>query len=160
MRLNQLGLTWKLQSEGSTRVVYLQGVVDERADFTALAQMVTGPVTFDMEQVVRISSFGAQQWIRFISTVDQQGPHTLRRCSPVTVAQLNMLPNFAGGAKVISVMAPFICLETDQEYLEEVPIENGAPKMPAAKNPQTGQDLRFDDTPQRYFSFLSAVVTA
>ena len=113
-------LEWTVDPTASHRTICLKGAIDVNAHLEALEATVTAPTWFDLAEVVRINSLGAQQWTHFMAQIDGVGPHHLKRCSPCIVDQVSMIANFKGSAHIDSVMAPYFCPRCDCERLVEV----------------------------------------
>jgi hypothetical protein len=153
-------------AEGSLRVqstlrgplcyMQLSGIVDERFDPEALVQQATGNrLVLNLKGVQRLTSFGVREW----SAAMKQLSGKIERiywveCSPAVVSQLNMVANFAGGAQVLSVQAPFYCegCGTDTEIRCDL-ADGKAPLPENVPCPKCGKTMEFDDDPDSYFGF-------
>jgi len=71
------------------------------------------------------------------------------------VAQLNMITNFRGDAKIRSVLAPYHCPTCDQEHDAVIELEGKADVSPALQLPcpTCGNPMEFDELPDSYLAF-------
>ena len=145
---------WEILHEGGQQVVLLRGPLNENSHLHEIAAQIAGPTVFDLEGIDRINSCGVREWILFMEQVRQSGQHTLRRCSPPIVGQLNMICNFKGiTCTVQSVMAPFACAACGVERAAEIAITGANIKVPQFACEQCGQAMEFDEVEERYFLF-------
>ncbi|CAN5755866.1 hypothetical protein BH11MYX2_BH11MYX2_03000 [soil metagenome] len=64
----------------------------------------------DLGGITFMTSFGVRQWLRSMAAIPPTVTHLyLLRCPTIIVDQLNMILNFGGRAKILSLAAPFIC---------------------------------------------------
>ncbi|HEY8210812.1 MAG TPA: hypothetical protein VIG99_25185 [Myxococcaceae bacterium] len=113
-------------------------------------------VLIDLANVERINSCGVRDWIRFAQRLEAAGNNLyLLRCSPVVVAQLNMVRNFCGEkGQVLSFQAPYFCPNCDEERTETFPAAQVAVgTSPDAVCPTCKGPMEFDDLPDLYFGF-------
>ena len=144
---------------GRTTVLAVAGLVDER--FGGFGEIAEGArtIVIDVSRLVQITSFGVQRWLEANELV----PPTVKDmyllgCPPYFVDQLNMVFNFAGRAKVLTVEAPYTCLACGAEVTEVVDLlatRTRAERSEAqAGCGRCGHDLTFDEPPETYFSFV------
>jgi hypothetical protein len=153
------GMQWEIDAQGEKTRVAIVGAVDEDADFGALTRNLNGTgskLVFDLERLTRINSCGVREWVNFIrglkSTIE------LEKCSPPFVAQMNMITNFVGGAKVRSIVAQFVCQNCGHEQSVVFDVASKmVPDLSTRKCEKCGQTtLEFDDVPESYFAFLES----
>ena len=133
--------------------VYFKGVLDERAEFTGLAERLRGDIVFDLEGVQRITSAGVCRWSSFLKSITNFRTLTFECCSPPVVTQLNLSRTFGQGAEVASFFAPYVCEATGEERLRLLRVAELDPASPPTFE-DSGDIFELDDTPQRYFAFL------
>ena len=140
--------------------IALTGVIDESASLPELLPQTPGRLRIDLAGVTFINSLGVREWIRFLATAAQAGVAVeLARVSEPLIQQLNMIVAARGQAEVLSFYAPYAC---DACGREESLLIDLAPnraalargEAPAAKCPECGSAMAFNDFPQRYFLFL------
>lgn len=149
-------LVWKIH-DGEVTIVSLNGAVDEDANFAPLLEHLRskGHVRFDLSGVARINSCGVREWVNFIRALPQNCDIELEKCTPTVVSQLNMISNFAGAARVISVHAPFVCDSCGSEEDMLVDVAGGqVPELEEARCRSCGGVMEFDDVRESYFAFL------
>lgn len=149
-------LSWDIRNDGPPRELILAGDIDEDSDFASLLTALGDDCVLSLEKIARINSTGVRAWLQFMKEA-RAGGHklTLRDCSVVIVNQLNIISDFAQGAEVVSVFAPYVCPECDAVTqrlitMAEDPREQVASGIPC---PECGDEMEFDDFPEHYFSF-------
>jgi hypothetical protein len=141
-------------------VVELYGDFDETADLRELAGSLQGAVALDLGGIRRINSAGVREWIEFVRNLPEVTELRLVGCSKVSVAQLNIIDNFRGPARVESFWAPYCCqwCGNEREILLEAKQATGVrPRLPTAPPVvcACGQVMELDELPDRYFLFLA-----
>jgi len=109
--------------------------------------------------VRRINSSGVREWVNFIRDLSTTAEITLSHCRPVIVAQLNMIFNFGGKARVTSFYAPYACSRCDREEEMLVSLEahfagRDFALMPEFRCSGCGGSMQFDEVAERYLVFL------
>jgi hypothetical protein len=141
-------------------VVELFGDFDETADLRELASALHGPVAIDLGGIRRINSAGVREWIEFVRNLPEVSELRLIGCSKVSVAQLNLIENFRGPARVESFWAPYSCTcGNEREILLEA---HDAAQVVRTRVPSPppvvcacGRVMELDELPDRYFLFLA-----
>jgi hypothetical protein len=136
--------------------LHLAGRIDENADLAALSSEIPAAgATLDLSELTRINSIGVREWMDFVAAAGDR-PLTLERCAPVFVDQLNAIANFAGAAKIASVMAAFECIEHGDVKLVEALItdlrKNQWPATPRCPHCQT--EMAPTQERELYYRFL------
>ena len=119
--------------------------------------VAAGQVTLDLSRVNRISSAGVREWISLLKNLQAAGVRVrLVNLAVVVVSQLNMISNFAAGASVGSVQAPFFCEACDRHETKLFLVDPTLEAAVAATYPCSGcgKRLEFDDLPERFLAFL------
>lgn len=138
-------------------VVNLEGVIDENFDFQKVLGGISGKTLFiNCEKVKKINSIGVKAWISFFQDFNKVNEVTYQNMSIVLVEQLNSVMNFACGAKIESIMAPFMCPDCGHESSSQLTVDflRRSTTIADAKCPNCGSLAEFDDMPEEYFSFL------
>jgi anti-anti-sigma regulatory factor len=150
-------LVFEAAEQGSVVMAQLAGVINEDNLLEERLTATKGKgVLIDLANVERINSCGVRDWIRFAQRLEAAGNNLyLLRCSPVVVAQLNMVRNFCGEkGQVLSFQAPYFCPNCDEERTETFPASNvAAGTSPDATCPTCKGPMEFDDLPDLYFAF-------
>ena len=145
--------------EGDVVLVTLGGQVDEHfagfGDFGDARSAV-----LDVSALTRMTSFGVRQWLRAIEAL----PRTLEQvyllgCPTFFVDQINMVLNFGGAGKILSIVAPFLCTMCGVEAGEVIDVlgERAALAiggLALRECSRCGGRLELDETPESYFAFL------
>ena len=148
------------KSTGEASIVHVAGLVDEHfAGFgVAAGQKV---LVIDVSAMTRMTSFGVRQWLKAMDALPKTITDLyLLGCPTFFVDQLNMVLNFGGAGKVLTVIAPYTCPSCGAESGEQVDVlaeratlaKGGVPEKDCQK---CGGKLEFDETPESYFSFVT-----
>jgi len=150
-------LVFEAAERGSVVMAQLVGVINEDNSLEERLTSTRGKgVLIDLASVERINSCGVRDWIRFAQRLEAAGNALyLFRCSPVVVAQINMVRNFCGDkGQVVSFQAPYFCPNCDEERTETFPSEKMSQgTSPSATCPTCKGPMEFDDLPDLYFAF-------
>jgi hypothetical protein len=147
-------LTWK-QEPGKERFE-LAGEITEESDFAPLVQSLPSASTLDLAEVRRINSCGVREWLNFVTALSKAGKQiVLERCSVPMVAQMNMITNFRGEARVVSIFAPYHCPSCDEDHDKLIDLAgNNEPELEGAVPcPKCGEGMEFDELPESYLAF-------
>jgi ABC-type transporter Mla MlaB component len=155
----QSSFTWELFHEEDATRVALSGEITEDSDFGALlSQLSTPAVIVDLADVKRINSCGVREWINFVNALSASSHSlALERCSVAIVNQLNMISNFRGNGRVLSVLAPYFCPRCDKERSRLIDLTAGSATNieDSIPCPTCGSAMEFDDLPEHFLSFNS-----
>lgn len=144
---------------GDAALVAVSGMVDELfPGFGDLADVRVAVI--DLGGITFMTSFGVRQWLRSMAAIPASATHLyLLRCPTIIVDQLNMILNFGGRAKILSLAAPFICSacsasskEVIDVLAEGVSIQRGELGPRSCK--RCGATLVLDDDIESYFACL------
>src|ERR1700733_6285485 len=146
-----------LVTAGDAALVSVSGLVDERfLGFGDIGPMKT--CVINVSGMTRMTSFGVRQWLKAMDALPKSiSDLYLLGCPTFFVDQLNMVLNFGGASKILTVGAPYPCPSCGGESGEtiDVPAERanlakgGLPEKECAR---CGGRLEFDETPESYFA--------
>jgi anti-anti-sigma regulatory factor len=142
--------------DGAATRVAISGEFTENANFSELLGAQTPAIVLDLSGVRRINSCGVREWVHLVEALKHSGRSVeLERCSVPFVAQLNMIVNFSGGARVRSFYAPYLCPNCNTEHAELCEMPDSAPPTVRefSKCPSCGSVSEFDDIPYAYLAF-------
>ncbi|MCA9580587.1 MAG: STAS domain-containing protein [Myxococcales bacterium] len=149
------GLDWKRSESGDWVVLDIGGSISEASDFGALLEAAGPKVRLDLKGLKRINSSGVREWMRFITSLANGREIELHHVSPPFVQQLNIVANFAGGSKIVSVMLPYVCDACGHEEERVLEVAGSAPaELPEIQCGECDEAMAFDDIPDSYFGFL------
>ena len=151
-------LEWMIETKEELTCVKLMGPINEDSDFVGLLRLLSSSpwVRMDLAGVPRINSCGVREWVNFVRELPEGLNFELENCSPSIINQVNMISNFVGTAKILSVQAPFVCPECTFEARFELQVQQGlAPDLPTMSCPQCSSMMEFDDLEDSYFFFLT-----
>lgn len=156
-------LSWRIREQHGFTVVELSGELNETADFASVRERLKGPVVLHMGGVRRINSGGVREWVNIMRDLSSTSMDvTPTHCTPVIVAQLNMIYSFCGKARVLSFYAPYACSRCDHEEEKLIYVQTHFPthdftRMPAFHCSVCGENMEFDEIVERYLGFLKQV---
>lgn len=140
------------KSEGKN-VVFLHGVIDEDTVFDEI-QKLEGPIILNFKDVTSVNSCGIRNWVNFLKSLSGSQIY-YQECPPLIVRQMNMVPSFVGHAHVLSVFAPYICDNCEQEKLvligEDLFDKEMEESFPCTACNQGAMEL--DGHPKQYMAF-------
>src|SRR5262245_39571020 len=147
-------------TSGDAVLVGVSGLVDERfVGFGDIGAVKT--VVINVSGMTRMTSFGVRQWLKAMDALPKSITDLyLLGCPTFFVDQLNMVLNFGGGSKILTVVAPHTCPSCGVESGELIDVlgdratlaKGGLPDKECAR---CGGKLEFDETPESYFAFVS-----
>jgi len=150
------GFSWRVEEEGGVTRFALSGSITEKSDFAPLLERSSGRVEIDLSGIDRINSAGVLGWLAFMTSLaSRKGEVVLERCSVPIVHQLNMISKMRGGARVRSILLPYLCASCGAEEQSVLDLEGEAPSGVAQEMacPECGGTMEFDDLPETYFGF-------
>jgi hypothetical protein len=145
---------------GHVAVVRVTGTIDEH--FANLGDVgdATAAV-LDLSGITFMTSFGVARWMKVMATL----PASMRTiylvyCPPIFVDTLNMVLNFGGRAKIISVLAPYACSKCGAETNETIDVAGAMAQLVDGQVPNKtckscGAALVLDVIPESYFSCVA-----
>jgi len=145
--------------DGDVALVNVWGLVDEH--FAGFGDIGDAKVAIlDVSGISRMTSFGVRQWLKSKDALPKTITDVyLVGCPTFFVDQLNMVLNFGGSAKVVTVVAPYTCLGCGSESAETIDVVTHRALLakggyPEKECPKCGGKLELDETPESYFSFV------
>jgi CheY-like chemotaxis protein len=156
-RLLEVLATWHLVHSGSQRFVVLQRALTERSNFTTLVEQLQDGVVFDLRHLNLINSMGVSRWVDFLRGIPEEISFRFAHCSVAFCTQASFIPDMVGRGRVESFFAPYYCSACDREAERELSaaqLESDEPSPPNLVCPSCGEQMLFEDIPERYFRFL------
>ena len=145
---------------GDATLCTVSGMIDEQFPGFGIPDDARVAVV-DLSGVTFMTSFGVRQWLRSMAAVPASVTHMyLVRCPMIIVDQLNMILNFGGRAKILSLAAPFICSACNAtskdvvDVIAEGDAIRHAQLLPRACQ-RCGGTLVLDDHVESYFACLA-----
>ncbi|HMG24504.1 MAG TPA: serine/threonine-protein kinase, partial [Kofleriaceae bacterium] len=145
---------------GDAALVSVSGLVDERfLGFGDIGTVKTAVI--NVSGMTRMTSFGVRQWLKAMDALPKSITDLyLLGCPTFFVDQLNMVLNFGGTSKILTVVAPHTCPSCGVESGEMIDVfadranlaKGGLPEKECAR---CGGKLEFDETPESYFAFVN-----
>jgi serine/threonine protein kinase/anti-anti-sigma regulatory factor/transcription elongation factor Elf1 len=145
---------------GDAALVSVSGLVDERfLGFGDIGTVKTA--VLNVSGMTRMTSFGVRQWLKAMDALPKSiADLYLLGCPTFFVDQLNMVLNFGGASKILTVVAPYTCPlcgvesgETIDVLVERANLAKGG--LPEKECGRCGGKLEFDETPESYFAFMT-----
>jgi eukaryotic-like serine/threonine-protein kinase len=134
--------------------VRLRGLLNEHVDFAPLLKRVQPGLVLDLGELGRVNSYGAREWVNFMKAVPE-GSLVLERCPVSFIMQLNLIENFARGARVKNFMVPYLCSgcdEVGEQLIEVASLDLAA--VQAGPMSRCGARMELDVLPEQYFAFV------
>lgn len=147
---------------GGARVVRISGEINEKFDPRAI---IHGPaaaiVVFDLDGLVRISSYGLAQWVLALEALAADY-YCFVRVRPPIVDQFNMVRTFGGRGELVSLYAPFRCPGCDQVLSVLIDLRRDFARLAALDFPPIGcarcrQVAELDELPDLYFRHVRSM---
>src|SRR5512139_911899 len=149
----------RVMTTGEVAVLNVAGLVDERfTGFGAVGEVKA--LVINVAEITRITSFGVRQWLQAMEAL----PPTITEryllgCPTFFVDQLNMVLDFAGGARVLTAAAPFSCPSCGEDTEATIDLVAERAKLvrgdaPEKQCPRCRKNLALDEAPDSYFSFV------
>jgi eukaryotic-like serine/threonine-protein kinase len=153
------GATVELSVVGDGVLIDVSGVVDEHFEgFGDLGPAKTAAI--NVAAMTRMTSFGVRQWLKAITVLPKSiADLYLIGCPTFFVDQLNMVLNFGGAAKILTIVAPYTCPTCGIESGETIDLIADRPSLARGAAPdksceRCGSKLEFDEAPESYFAFM------
>jgi serine/threonine protein kinase len=143
---------------GEVVCLHLDGVIDERFDASGLLMQLGRSSILDLAGIKRITSFGVRRWSEGFGELQPDVKNLyLVRCPPCVVDQLNMVLNFAGRARVLSVSANGYCEKCSDDRLLSVDLFGAEPLKQLARAicPECKSPLQLEQDPQQFLRFAA-----
>ena len=152
-------ITWRIKDRQDFTMVELIGELTESSNLDHLRRRLKGKVVLHLGAVRRVNSTGVREWVNFMRDLTRTTEVTLTHCSTAIVAQLNMIYNFRGGAKVRSFLAPYLCPRCDHEEDKLIDVRThfatgDFTQMPRFTCDHCGTAMEFDEVIDQYLGFL------
>lgn len=158
--LERLCLYDAVDNPDGSVTVSLYGDFTEITDFSALSSRLrdVDDIDFYLREVRYISSAGVRAWCDFLAKLKGKR-YSFRHCSLAFASQAAMVPMAVGDGRIVSVEAPYRCERCDRDDLRLLErgallVEENRIVPPVLACRVCGDDLEFDDVPERYFAFL------
>jgi hypothetical protein len=138
---------------GEDSYVRIEGLLDEELDVAkVIASRLTAPI-IDMDRVTRVTSAGIRKWT---SLVPQISPFWLINCRPAVVSALNIVRQFAAGGHVVSIYAPYLCVDCRHSFDEYMDLRSAPAdwQSPEVDCPACGKKATFDEIASEYFAYV------
>ena len=141
-------------------VIYLEGHVDEYADFKSLLNE-QAPLVLNFKGLKRLNSVGVRNLLGFIHQWGDK-PLIYQECPDVLIDQISMVQDLLGFGKKVaeieSFYAPYVCVgcEHEMEFLIKMPQGKGAksPELKEEKCPKCGKEMECELSPE-FLQFLT-----
>jgi serine/threonine protein kinase len=142
-------------------VVTLPAVIDDQFDDASMSAALTakGPIVFDFDRVVRITSFGCREWIRFIRRMGPGRYYAFIRCHAPVMTQFNTIQGFSGKGELLSFYVPHECAQCGErkELLVDVLRDRArveAKELPPLQCTRCRVAAELEEAPEIYFLYV------
>ncbi len=147
---------------GGVSLVRISGEINESFDHrTITAGPAASIVVFDLDGVVRVSSYGLSQWVLALEGLVADY-YCFVRVRPPIVDQFNMVRAFAQRGELISLYAPFRCPSCDQVVEQLIDLRRDfalieTMDFPPVECPKCKVETELDELPEMYFRHVRAM---
>lgn len=158
-----MALVFQFEAAGEWQRCYFAGVINEDSEATlaSLVAQLPPKVVFNFRRVESINSCGVRAWISFIRQAGAGRTVAFEECTPEIVSQINMIPNFRGSSRVLSVYGSYSCGQCGHhrnELFQEgrnLPRELGV-QLPPVKCEKCGGAMEMDELEDEFFAWIAA----
>src|SRR4249919_3565622 len=115
-------VTIDVMTAGDVTLVSMSGLVDENfLGFGNVGAMKTAII--NVSGMTRMTSFGVRQWLKAMDALPKSITDLyLLGCPTFFVDQLNMVLNFGGASRILTVVAPYTCPSCGVESGETIDV--------------------------------------
>src|SRR5689334_8059836 len=145
---------------GEVSVLTVSGVVDDGFDGFGTIDPSAKALVIDVSGMTRMTSFGVRQWMKAAEAIPKTiTDQYLLGCPTFFVDQLNMVLNFAGSSSVLSVLAPYMCIQCGGESAEVLDVLGDRTQLLRGAAPDRqcsvcSSKLELDESADSYFGFV------
>ncbi len=157
-------MTYTIERKGEWDIVRLDGHISEASEFhfNEILSHIGSKCVLNLRGAVSINSSGIRSWINFIESASNSREVVLEELMPAMTAHLNVIPIFAGKAKVKSVYGHFVCGECKNKQLKLFEKGRNLPTPPnftveTTKCSKCGNKMEMEDFEEEYFSWVEAI---
>jgi eukaryotic-like serine/threonine-protein kinase len=156
------GVQVSLHVQGAAAILTVSGLIDEGFQGFGSFPDETQTLVIDVSKVTRMTSFGVRQWLKAMDGLPRRLTDLyMIGCPTFVVDQMNMVLNFGGAAKVLTVQAPFVCTGCGAESSDRLidVMAHRSKLMEGTVPEQTCTScsaiLEFDEAPESFFALVS-----
>jgi len=161
-----LALNFRVETQGSLQILFLNGDVDENADFSKISLNPGGALAIDLKGIRHLNSLGLRNWLFWSKTLKYPDGLVLRNCPNAVMNQINILSGFLPMHAIVeSLEVPFWCescghrfsymAQRSKDYMEATTDEAAKVLMSFhQKCPACSAEADADILPQKHFRFL------
>jgi len=155
--------TFRVVQADGRDTIFISGPINEDAEvqLSKLNEGLGDNITINFKGVTFINSLGVRAWINFIREIEGRNL-IFEECTPEIVNQINMIPNFKGGAQIKSVYGTYFCnscSETQSFLFEDgstLPTTEDI-EIPEVKCEHcSSDDTEFEEVEDAFFAFSIA----
>ncbi len=158
-----MALVFQFEAAGEWQRCYLAGIINEDSEvtLTSLGAQLPPKVVFNFRRVDSINSCGVRAWIGFIRLAAGGREVAFEECTPEIVSQINMIPNFRGNSRVLSVYASYTCGQCNNQRNELYQEGRNLPKslgsqLEPVKCEKCGGAMEMDEIEDEFFAWIAA----
>ncbi len=157
-----MALVFQFEAAGEWQRCYLAGIINEDSEvtLTSLVAQLPPKVVFNFRRVDSINSCGVRAWIGFIRQAAGGREVAFEECTPEIVSQINMIPNFRGNSRVLSVYASYTCGQCNNQRNELYQEGRNLPKslggqLEPVKCEKCGGAMEMDEIEDEFFAWIA-----
>ncbi len=161
-----MSIILQITNLGDEEQVNFIGSINEDSEvvFSPYIKSLGKKLIFNFSQVSSVNSCGVRSWINFLREVNPGREIIFDECTPEIINQINMIPNFKGGAKIRSLYADYTCEACEFQKQQLFTMGQNMPSSPSDEIPpivcdKCGETMEMDELEEQYFDFLSAAAS-
>ena len=136
----------------------LKGILDGSVDLLKWIGAPPRRLEVMLSAINHVNSSGIHPWTQYFNLArDRKCAVRFHSCSPAIMIYFNLIPHFACGGKIVSVLAPFFCKRCNLEYDVQIQIDSieGVQSQVSSQNcVNCRKPAQFADKIKAYFSFM------
>lgn len=156
-------MQFTVQKNSDQLTVTLQGDLNEDCNAALQAVRAQLPqdcraISFDMQHVKWINSFGIKVWLNFVNHLNANRIKLeYQNCPVAFIDYVNLTPTITGGGNVVSFYAPFVCSKCHGDHqIKYLAAQVSAGTIQANHScPKCGGTLRSDVDLEEYMLFIT-----
>lgn len=159
-------LTYRITQDPKIKTAYLvsfNGAINQDAggilNQIQLELNASDTITFDLEHIDYLDSLGIRFWIHFLRSISEGRTITYRKCAPMFISQIGLVPNLKGNATIEDFYVTFLCPTCEHNEQKLYPGTVSYSDMLEVDDAVTcsacGHQSELEFEPESYFSFLA-----
>ena len=158
-----MGITIQVSRNGDWEKLTYIGAINEDSEIhlPPMLQSLGQNVIVNFKQVENVNSCGVRAWITFMRDFEKGRKIIFEECTPEIVSQINMIPNFKGGADILSLFGGYTCPNCGNQQAHLFVKGKNLPKSSSenaeeVKCVKCGSKTELDELEEEFFAWIDA----